>query len=227
MRLTAQQIIDRCRRLLDDEVTTYLWPDAELVDYLNEAIYEVAERSQMLRDSETSSIVEIALVEDTSDYAISNKIISIERAKIEDQSTPLSKKDLEYLDTFIVNWEAAESGVPLYYIPDYQQSKIKLYPIPNADMDTLILSFTVIRYPATDITTGDLAVYPEITQYHEDLVYGILRRCFLKDDEDTQNLQKAQLYETKFEQSVRKIVDRVRKTNKPRQMRAVPHPGLL
>lgn len=180
------------RASLDDNTSSNLgWEDTEIDGFLNEGENEACLRAGLLVD-ETSAFTSISVVADTASYSLDTRIIKVQRAKLDLDTIPLSKKTRYMLDTTINNWEA-DTGTPICYLTDIRDT-LKLYPNPIVN-DTLTLR--VSRLPLVKMVANEDT--PEIDdQYHPGLVLWALHKAYLKQDQETLDLIKARSFNKKF-----------------------------
>ena len=218
MRLKAEEIIQRARRKLDDEVSDFKWDELELIDYLNDSIDEICLRSNVLVESQNESITSYTVTAGEPLIELDNRIIKIKSARLllldQSEENPnnrryglLQSRPVTFFERYFWNWEEDESD-PWAYIPDMQVGYIRLYPKPKLD-DTLRLIVT--RYPLQRFNNQNLDEYPELPEFHEYLVDGIMKNAFEKDDEDTNNQRKVIYYERRWDKLVNKFVTRYRR----------------
>ena len=117
-----------------------------------------------------------------------------------DAIVEVQKKELVKMTTFALDdthpgWNT-QVGEPAVYFQE-ENNELGVAPAPE-DANTLYL--TVVRLPASDMTLAlKDTVSPEIpAQYHLDLLDWVCYRAFLKDDADSQDIQKAKFYEESF-----------------------------
>ena len=79
--MTLAQLIAQFRREADDEVAPYLFSDAVVTDWLNEAVDEACVRSLLIKDWSTTAVCNIAITAGTSTYSTHPSIINITRAE--------------------------------------------------------------------------------------------------------------------------------------------------
>ena len=80
--MTLQDVINYARYRLGNYEKPYLWVDAEMVLYANNVIDQFCRETLIIEDSYTGSICNVALLENVLDYALSEKIIYVEAAKL-------------------------------------------------------------------------------------------------------------------------------------------------
>jgi hypothetical protein len=187
------QLITEARSEVDDKVEPYLWTDDDWKAYFNDTEGDACSRAHLLIDSVTPEICEIQIAAGTGLYALHSKVVAIRRVKLSGQTKSLTQKTRDELDADVYDWEN-RNGTPEVFISE-GPGELLLVPKPIV-VDTVHL--TVARLPLGEMTDLDNDS-PEIQeQYHRGLIAGAVSRAYLKNDEDTLNLKKSQLYEAKF-----------------------------
>lgn len=188
------QLIAEFRREADDQITPYLWSDTDITDYANDAQREACRRANLIQDSTSASITQVAVTGGQPLVTLNTKVLRVFRARLASQSAPLAIKGVRLLDTQMPGWESLAAATPKVAIPDWQSGALLLVPSPVAG-DTLKL--TVFRLPLADMTlTTDI---PEIAEeYHRHLVHWMLYRGYMRPDADSFNPAAAQAHEAAF-----------------------------
>lgn len=183
------------RTRTDDLVEPYLWSDTEVVQYLNAAENEAADRALLIEDKTTPDVVEITIEAGVSSYDLHPSILRIDRAKLDGETTPLRRTTFEALDKS-AGWEA-DTGTPLRFVDDEQT--LVVHPKPTA---AGTLRLWVRRLPIAPLTTADKKRSPEIHARHHDRMLDWALRCgYLKHDSDAYNEQLADKLEASFTRS--------------------------
>jgi hypothetical protein len=171
------------RELLGDTRPPYFWSDVELEVYLNEAQVEACRRARLLVDSTTAAVCQVAITIDTQDFALDPRVIMVRRAKLANESFPLTRKSQAALDEEYPGWDTDSSSTPSFYFADANSAKISLYP--KADTaDTLHM--TVVREPLVEMNDDEDT--PEIpARYHYSLLHWALHRAYMKPGSETFN----------------------------------------
>jgi len=111
------------------------------------------------------------------------------------ESSYLKKKSI----TEMVNpdWQADTADEPIWYMLDYKNGYITLYPTPD---DVYTIRLGVYKYPATAMTTTSMSSQtPTIAaKYHPMIVDGIVAMAFMKHGEQTFNEKMASIYNALF-----------------------------
>jgi len=93
--MTPVQLFTATRRWLNDETAaTYKWTQAELVDYYNNVIDQIARETSILSDATTTLLVEKALTAGTGDYAFDVRLLEIVNARIAGETRNLDRVTL-------------------------------------------------------------------------------------------------------------------------------------
>jgi hypothetical protein len=145
--MTTQTLINDFRLDADDLASPPLWSDAYLTRVLNEAQTEAARRSRLLVDATTTAICQIPVTGGTapiSTYDIDGRVIFLLRVKLGSQIQPLRKMSVRDMDERYPDWENAQPDTPIFWIPDIEDHKVRIWPTP-VDDDTLNLQ--VVREP--------------------------------------------------------------------------------
>lgn len=200
--MTLRELINEVRNRLDDSVPPYLWSDIELTSMFNEAQNELCEKAGLLRDSITTAICQISVSSGTASYTIDTRIVKLLKVKLGAAYTELTPVDPTYMDEMFPGWED-DTGTPIYFMMT-DTRKIRLYPNPTAN-STLYLRVT--RFPSAQLTLSAETASPEIPwQYHTKLYDGVMKLAYLKDDAETLDLNKSNLYDAKWQRTINEIL---------------------
>lgn len=203
--MTMGELMDAFRARAFDTVVPYLWSDDEVREYADDAENEAAERARLLRDSTTAEICEVEVVADTAAYILDSRILSVERAKLDLGSSPLSLTSTPAMDAENGRWESC-TGTPSRMVLDAEQGtwKATLNPTPQVN-DTLRLQ--VYRLPIALLSTDESNI-PEIhPRLHIRLVDWMMARAYRKQDAETRDELKAQEHEAIFESAFGRRID--------------------
>ena len=188
------QLFDAFRSRAHDIARPYLWSDDELLDYLDDAHNEAAERGKLLRDTQTSDICEVAIVIGTARYELDARIIEVTRAKLDVQTTPLKLTSTILkltstlaLDREFPDWESRVGNVGAMAVdPEGAGWTATLVGSPTA-AGTLRLQ--VFRLPLESLNSD--TAEPEINpRLHIRLVDWMLYRAYSKKDAETSDEKK-------------------------------------
>ena len=108
--MTAAELIAASRRWLNDENSqTYKWTVAELVDYYNAAMDEVARETDYFTDPSTVAATTIAITAGTPDYAYHATALDILSARLSDSSKNLTRASRGDLNINVPTWRYLNS----------------------------------------------------------------------------------------------------------------------
>ena len=191
--MNIKAFIARFRKDTDDTVIPFFWSDAEIVDYLNEAVDEACERAKLIEDRTTVIVCSITTALNTNSYVLHPSINEIKRATFKGRL--LTETSEEALDDTDSGWETRK-GAPGHYIYSPGVS-LRLTPTPT---EAGPIALTVYRNPLDPLTLNNDFDEPEIHQRHHLNLLDWLYRCaYLKHDSEVYNPVKSAEYEARFE----------------------------
>ena len=219
--MTGRELVKKFRELSQDEVTPYLWEDAFVLDCLNEAEREAADRARLLYDD----TMEVAVTAGQARYEVSPKIIDIMRAGFMVDGDNRPPVPLKQYDRLELDWKARkprvwyEAGLPggghppVGLVHDGNRT-VEIVPPPTRDGRLLLGAY---RLPLADFNMDGTPEIPEV--HHMGLVDWALFRAFSIPDADEANERLAAFYHERFEQYFGRRVDarkrRPQRANKP------------
>lgn len=232
--MTGRELIAHLREsVLDDMSIPYLWPDTELLRFLNYAEVQACRRAHLIIDATTSndsgtaatastagqkSLCVLSVLADQAVYQLSPKILQIKRCQLKSMTYPL-RGPLTYpqVDEEFFWWgtngtvgTAGSGGYPSAFLNE-PGNTITFLLSPSSD-DTAYL--VVSRLPLISFT---MQTSPEIDEkYHIDLCDWAAKLAYSKPDADALNLVLAKQYEDSFTSKFGPLPDaysdRMRKT---------------
>jgi len=191
---SLQDLVGQSRLDLDDpevpgsgDDSLSLFKTDELVGYINRAIDEACVRAELILDSDTPEVCEVAVTAGQAQYAVDQRIIRIKRAKLVGEPRPLTQVDRDYLDDHFLDWEE-DAGTPRHYLADMNPG-IRLYPAPVNDGT---LRLTVWRLPLEPMKTHRMFEAPPLPpEDHYPLLDWVYYLALNKQDVDTYDPEKA------------------------------------
>ena len=190
------ELIAAFRSRIDDTAQPYLWTAADVQLYLDAAHREAAERALLIRDATTAAVCSVAIVANTATYTLHASVLTVERAKLANQTRPLTVSSTEEMDRLTPSWDSPGSAAPVYLVvdPDSNTLKARLVPAPR---DATTLALVVRRLPLASLDSDDDE--PEIhARYHLGLVDWMMHLAYGKRDTETLNEAKARDCEALF-----------------------------
>jgi hypothetical protein len=202
----------------------YLWTDATLVRYINEAQRRFAVRGLVIRDGTTAECTEVTLEEGVTEYKLHDAVIAVVSAKIDGESRDLIRANHSILGSYrppndSVSWDMSQyadlpPGSPRAYTTDeqvvlsdedaYSSVSLRIYPEPDADADGTVIKLRVVRKPLEDLTVNNLSASPEIpTDHHLEMLDWAAYLALRIVDADAGNPKRAMEFAQSFEEHVR------------------------
>lgn len=197
--MTLQQLIDQFRAEVGDTAAPFMWPDASVLLWINEAIEEAATRAKLIKDKSTVAICQINVIAGTSTYALDSRVLEIAFATMGTAGnaalfpTRLGIVTTDELDQARPAWRA--TTVKPSMLIKYDNS-VEVDGIPDANY---IINLEVYRRP---LTSSALATdTPEINaMHHRHLVKWVKFRAYQRRDADTQDPIKSEEWLKQFEE---------------------------
>ncbi len=191
--MTLLELINEFRFKLNDTVTPYLWSDAEVKSYINEAQIEACERSKLLYCKDLD-IGKITISNNINNYIYSNKFIKIERVLLNNivlKETSKSELDSKYT---IRNFEDMQGTPYCYYI---ESNKIILFPKPDTNNNGHIIQLEGFIRPVNELVNN--TDEPEIPkELHRKMLSFAYKLAYEKQDTETFDPNRASYHEDQF-----------------------------
>jgi hypothetical protein len=188
----------RCS-ILRDDAKPYLWQDAELLRFLNQAENEFCRRTYCLSDDE-STFASFQTVAGTANYDLDDRIIFVAELGIEldDGLGNLSYHELadrtrnQLRNSYI-------QGRPYGYNLQVATNKMRLYPVPD---DVYQVRMVVVRLPLRDLQNGkDVPEIPE--RYHLALCDYAASLALMNNDPERSQMQSMREFRASWDLHVR------------------------
>lgn len=202
--MNLRELIDEPRSLARDNGrvdTDRLWPDHEMVYYVNRVYRELARECKIIKDR-NSTLCSIAVDGTTTpvlEINLDPRILSVEAAHFVTKQNVLSFSSVK---TFEQNplWYTYV-GIPTKFCLDATSKKLTFnYLIDFADT----LKIRVSRMPLVPLVSDvDIPEFEE--EYHDHFLNGIMAWMYSKQDADTIDKVKAEEYRQKFLMDIDKI----------------------
>ncbi len=185
----------------DADESDLLWTTAELVHFANEAIKEVALRTQCIRDSgrDTVGLTSYAITAGTNSITVDRRVLSISRVWWDDTVLPakvLIANSEQFMDEGSSTWRTNTTDAPREFVCERTSRRLQLVGLPTVD-GTIMLD--VIRLPLEVIEDG----VPEIPQqYLADCLDHMCALAYMKNDADTKDPDLSLRFAKLFERNV-------------------------
>lgn len=190
---TVDQLIARFRATTCDVTVPYLFADADVILWLDEAQEQACIRGRLLRVADEPAMCQIQLEPGRAVYPLHSALYElINLAYRADGSRRLELRLVspEWLDDRVRDWRDL-SGTPQYVIQN--DTSLRLAPTPDESGMLLIEGYRLAE------TLSDAQQIPEINRaHHVALIDWALYRAYSRPDSDTLDLERAALHERAF-----------------------------
>lgn len=234
--MKLSDLLDELRRnILNDRSdrvsgsSDYLWEDATLVRYINEAQRRFAVRAYVIRDATTPEVVNVTLVAGVTQYTLHPSIIGVISAKVATTAVDLTRVGHSVLSSYSnpsgmvlysTPFEQLNPGAPLAFSTDEAIAEdddgtisalsMRVYPAPRTEDAGTIIKLRVIRKPLDELTCNNLFAVPEIpADHHLEMLDWAAYLALRIVDDDAGMPRRAQEFAATFEGHVneaRKLV---------------------
>lgn len=164
----------------------YLWQDAQLIRYIDQAQRRFAQRAEVLRDNSTPEVCLFKTVANQNLYQMHKSVISILSVRMAGDNADLSRAGHSQFDTYRQpdayffdpsQLSTLPPGKATAYSTDETLAQddygswtsvvLRLYPVIAVPYDKIQGTLRVIRYPLARLTPQNMAAIPEIPEdYH-------------------------------------------------------------
>jgi len=223
--MNITQLIAQFREEAADAATPYLWSDAVVIGYFNEAVDEACRRKDLIYESELG-MCELDVESGEKSYNLSEYITRVDKAYLvasdDDEYTYLDITDRDTLDTIDSAWRENTDGDPKYLV--VEDLKVWLAPTPTESYTLWLEAYRtpIVREQMIAVVAPATALSPKIgLAHHQYLFHWACHRAYNKRDIDKYSPQLAKDHEEKFENyfGTRPNADRKRKTRENRPHR--------
>ncbi len=193
--MTLDELMRRCRVLMDDKAEPFLVSDDDLRDWLNDAEVQACVRGRLLLEDADPRMCFVDIEADRHTYPLHPKLYELVRldykATGESFSTPIKVKSREWLDDNQPQWRDIRRDTR-YAIQG--ETSIRLVSTP---MKAGVLTIEGYRLPHRAMAGP--ADKPEIHEAsHQYLIHWALRMAFSVPDSEIFDSQRARLAEDAF-----------------------------
>jgi hypothetical protein len=194
--MKVADFIAEFRRVTGDKTVPYLWADADILAFLNDAIGEACERALLIEDRISPRVCTLVLVAGQDSYKLHDSVIRVKRIAF--RGRPLDETSVEAEDANDYAWES-RVGEPRRFIQS-PEGRLRIVPTPAPEFADAQLDLTVYRRPIEARTlTGDTAGAPEVPErFHQRLMNWVYKRAYSVDDPEIADPARADRYDRLF-----------------------------
>lgn len=173
---------DRSNRVAG--ASDYLWSDATLVRYIDEAQRRLAREGLVIRDGSTPEVTSLTLLNNVSEYALHPSVLAVISVKQDGDTADLARAGHAAFQTYRQpdpyffdpsSLSTLAPGKPLAYSTDeYLRAdddgasgvvSLRVYPVPATGYLSP-LKLRVVRLPVERLSTRNLYAVPEVPEIH-------------------------------------------------------------
>lgn len=137
------------------------WGDASLLRHLDDGYTQFATDTRCLRDSTTTSVCNITLVEGQDTYAIDPKVVAVVQARIDGAFLSAGNAP-----TMFGTGEACDAqnqaGLPRVFFGGEAGGELRVWPVPDEDAAGKTLNLLVARLPLATLAGSADSYVPEL-----------------------------------------------------------------
>lgn len=217
-----RQNILRDRSNLYSGPTDQLWDDETLVGYINEAQKRFARLTHVIKDGTTPACCRLSIIPHVTEYALHSSVVSVLSARFADATCDLARAGHSGLGTYhqpdTLYFDSNQlsqlpPGKVVAYSTDEEMSPdengsmsvvtFRAYPEPAVGLNTVPIRLRISRLPINDLTTQNLAAYPEIPEIHHiEMLDWAAYLALRVGDHDAEDYRRALNFKGLFEESV-------------------------
>lgn len=179
--MDAATVVGHFRDEVVDTEQPYLWSDALVLRYLNEA------QIQLCRDTEgIEGVMSLQVPAGQAQVTLDRRILKIRAARLPDRSVSVLSPE-ETAD-----WRPS-TGVPRALIVR-SRTKVEVWPVPTEDT---VITLDVFRLPLNPVE--DPSDELEVDEIHETgLLHFMMYRAYARPDADTMDRTKSEFFRNEF-----------------------------
>ena len=179
---TTASLLATARIELFDLETPYLWSDALLYSYIDEAQKQFCRDTYGIEDSRTYSLS--ILADGTEWYAINARILKIRSAVNSATGKPVDLIAVEKMDTSYMKFDGAQGPIKAL-ITGLDKGFVRAYPVPNEAATINLRTFVL---PATVTSVSSFVIDDQHVPY---LLHWVKYRAYYVQDADARDEKKA------------------------------------
>jgi hypothetical protein len=220
--MTFDDLLDELRtNMLRDIAAPYLWSDAALARYMQDAQQRFARQSLCIRDASTTSVTQISLSAGIDMYTLHPSVYAVVSANFNAGSVDLARAGHSQLDGSVAPdtlWFDVNDvttfppGIPRAFTTDEQTVSgtagqaaitLRVFPVPSATEEGLPVNLRVVRGPLVPFTEDSGSQLCEIPEdYQLDMLEWAAYRALRNHDADGGSAGTADGHKARFDAAV-------------------------
>ena len=151
--MNSTELLDLFRDEMSDAVAPYLWSDALVYGYMQEAQTEFCRRTDGIADARTLAVTRLNLVPGTDWYDTDPTILELRKVTRLDDGRPIDMLTAEQADSRGVQFAASITGRTRYLVTGLAGQAVRVAPMPSEGL--LTVSSATAALGASTISLAD------------------------------------------------------------------------
>lgn len=192
--MNSTELLEAFRDEMVDTEAPYLWSDAAIYRYLDDAQKMFCRLTEGVEDSRTTALTQLAVTPGTEWLTLSPLILKVRTALRADNGREVSIIPIEKAQDLGIRFNG-QAGPVKHLVAGMEKRALRLWPVPN---ETVTLNLSVFRLPLQKITdAGDQELEID-EQHHEALLFWMKHKAYDKQDAETFDRRKSDEFEARF-----------------------------
>ncbi len=192
--MNTSELLSLYRSEMADEAAPYLWSDADVFGYFDDAQKMFCRKTDGIADASTEAVVKLSVVPGTDWVATHPSILRIRTAIRVDTGRSIEVINQDDMPARRWYFDGVTSSIKALII-GMEAGKARVFPKSNETVDVML---TVFRLPLEKITDAGDQAFEIAEEHHPHLLLWAKHRSYLKQDTETYDRTKAGEFETKF-----------------------------
>ena len=199
--MTHETLVDLAWDILgDNKDSPVYFSAADMYKYFNNAARRMVEETTCLQKKDGTT----TLVAGTAEYTLPSGARRVNEVALDDER--IVAKTTKQIALFDADWREATNSTPILYYLDGLNSKIGLYPPPDAGAAADTLDIFYDAWPTEVDATSEYYEVPEWASYG--LICGVLEQAF-RSNTELRNMAASMVYGMLFQHYISRLKMRV------------------
>jgi len=192
--MNSTELLEAFRGEMYDVETPYLWSDADVYRYMNDAQNMFCRLTEGIEDSSSADVCRLTVVAGTEWYPLSRKVLKVREAVNTATGRPYEVMNMEKASLQGVLFDGNPGPLKLF-VTGMEKHKLRAWPLPSEDATVELRVFRLPLETITDIGDQEL----EVDEHHHNaLLLWMKHLAFSKQDAETFDRGKADECEGRF-----------------------------
>lgn len=191
--MDSTEILETFRDEMADTEAPYLWSDALLYRYLDDAQKMFCRKTEGIEDSSTVAITRLDITAGVDWYATDKRILKVRKAFDRATGRELPIVNMERAGAEGIRFDGRAAPLKAL-VTGLEKNKLRAWPMPS---ESKVVDLAVFRLPLESITGVDQELEVD-EQHHLALLLWVKHKAYGKEDAETFNRAKSDEYEQRF-----------------------------